>query len=254
MTAEVIPAEVPADPTPRQLCALALKQGAGIDVIERFSALAERWEATEAKKTFAAAMNRCQANMPTVVRMKKNTQTNRMYAPVDDIQVTAEPIYSVEGFTLSFTCEAGNAPELTTVHLDVAHPCGHVQRSTLPNCPLDDKGPKGGDVKTKIQGLKSSLSYAKGILICMAFNITVADEDKDGSGSAALTDANRDKLTELWKAAEQACVDAGVPKSGWDKYAVWFLKWMEVEKLDDVHPAKFQSATLELVRKAREPK
>jgi hypothetical protein len=140
----------------------------------------ERREAIEAKKQFAVAMNACQAEMPTIIKDRKNTETGKGYAPLETIKTWSKPHFIRHNFSLKFTSEAGAEAGLTTVHLDVSHVGGHTERSTIPNIALDNLGPKGGFQKTLVQGLMSSLSYAQGRLICLAFNITVADEDRDG--------------------------------------------------------------------------
>lgn len=136
--------------------------------------------AEDAKKAFTRAMVACQAEMPTIIRDKTNNQTNKAYAPLETIKTWAKPHFIRHNFALSFTTEAGQEPGLTTVHLDVTHVDGHTQRSTIPNMALDNEGPKGGAVKTLVQGMMSTLSYAQGRLIVLAFNLTVADEDRDG--------------------------------------------------------------------------
>lgn len=180
------PAEVdvmpPADPVDRVMGMLDkfFESGRSMAEAQDLFALLNSVRAEKAKREFVAAMNACQAEMPTVIRDKMNQETGKAYAPLETIKTWAKPHFIKHGFTLEFTSEAGDSPDRTTVHLDVTHTGGHTKRTTIPNCELDDKGPKGGAVKTQIQGRMSMLSYAQGRLICLAFNLTVADEDRDG--------------------------------------------------------------------------
>lgn len=208
--------------------------------------------ANQAREAYFTSMNPCQADMLTVIRDKQNTQTQKMYAPLETIKTYAKPVYTKHGFSLAFTAEAGTTPGLTTVHLDVTHIRGHTQRTTLPNVPLDDKGPKGGDVKTQIQGLMSSMSYAQGRLICLAFNLTVADEDRDGQH--LLTRVGPDEIKAINALFEQ-CRSVGKPVN-----VQLFLKWLtprgQTEPMDSLEfllMRDFTKACNELLRKLAEP-
>lgn len=229
-----------------------IDRGADPSALRQMMDLAERFEANQAKKAYAEAMNQCQAKMPTVIRDKMNNQTQKMYAPVETVKTYAKPVYTEAGFALEFTAEAGTGPGLTTVHLDVTHVQGHTKRTTLPNVPLDDKGPKGGDVKTQIQGLMSSMSYAQGRLICLAFNLTVADEDRDGQH--LLTRVGPDEIKAINALFEQ-CRNAGKPVN-----VQLFLKWLTprgqaepMESLEFLLMRDFTKACNELLRKLAEP-
>lgn len=236
----VHPPAPPIAPTPLALYQLAIERGVDAAELGKLLDLHERMVATAAKAAFDAAMNACQDDMPTVVRTKKNTQTGKNYAPVEEIQSTAKPIYSRHGFSIVFDTDPGTAPELTTMHLDLAHKGGHTKRVTLTNVPLDDKGPKGGDVKTKIQGLKSSMSYAKGILICMAFNITVADEDDDGQFGSYIT---KEQIGEVNDAIQK------LQATGHPFKLANFLNWLNIEALDKMAQRDLHKALTELKNK-----
>lgn len=191
-------ARVPADPVDRVMGMLDTFLGSGRSMAEAKDLfdLLNSVRAEKAKREFTAAMNVCQAEMPTVIRDKQNAQTGKLYAPLETIKTWAKPHFIRHSFTLEFTSERGEPRTITyvekdgasrteqvpttTVHLDVTHTGGHTKRTTIPDCELDDKGPQGGAVKTQIQGRMSTLSYAQGRLICLAFNLTVADEDRDG--------------------------------------------------------------------------
>ena len=245
--------ELVTQPNPMSMIALALEKGADVATLEKFMDLQERWNSQEAEKAFAVAMNKCQADMPTVIRDKKNGQTGKLYAPVETIKTTVKKTYSDNGFSLSFTSEPGTAPGLTTVHLDVIHVGGHTKRTTLPNVPLDDKGPKGNDVKTQVQGLMSSMSYAQGRLICLAFNITVADEDRDGQGSTITAD-QIERINTFFDECERVSAANKVPQANWEKYKEWFNKWLRVESIDELTIPQYSMAIAELNRKIEEIK
>jgi len=216
------------------------------DALKTMMDMARAYKADIAKEQFAVAMNKCQGELRAVVRESVNTGINKKYAPVEDVQSDIKPVYIKHGFSCGFTSSPGASPELTDVHLDVTHVGGHTVRTTLPNVPLDAKGAKGGEVKTPIQGLMSSMSYAQGRLLRMAFNVIVADEDKDGQGEAI----GPKQLTELGTLLGSAQKLFDEP--GWARYKQWLFKWLAIEDLRDLSPKKFEMAKSELLSRIRE--
>lgn len=229
--------------SPMALLQTMIDKGVDTGALEKMMDLSERWQKNQAEAAFNQAMNECQKEMPTVVKDKVNNQISRKYAPVETVQTYAKPVYIKHGFSLSFGTEQGSGPGLTTCYVDVQHVGGHTKRITLANVPLDDKGPKGGDVKTQIQGLMSSMSYAQGRLIRLAFNITVADEDRDGQ-IGRMTDEQIGKLNEQIEAIR----DSG-KEFPFDK----FLRWLGVESLEEAPASKFAQAStfLDMKMKAK---
>lgn len=226
---------------PMMMLQSLIERGADPDALKKMMDLADRWKAQKAAIEYAEAMNACQREMPTVVRDKKNDETGKGYAPVETVQTHVKPIYIKHGFSLSFGTEVGSAEGLTHCYVDVRHVGGHVERIFLHNVALDNKGPKGGATKTEVQGLMSSLSYAQGRLIRLAFNITVADQDRDGQ---------RELVT-----PEQIAVINGLfdqcEKAGGPVDLKLFLAWLKIPSLDLLPSKRFPLATDELNRKLR---
>lgn len=237
--------------TPMHLLSQAVANNVDTDKLEKLMALQGRWEKNQAEKAFNVAMNECQAKMPTVVRDKKNTQTGKLYAPVETVQSYAKPVYIAHGFSLTFGTEIGSEPGLTHCYVDVRHAAGHTVRQYIHNLGLDNKGPKGNDVKTEVQGMMSTLSYAQGRLIRLAFNIIVGDEDRDGQ-SSTITPDQMGVLNDAILACEQASAAANLPESSWLKYKAWFKQWLDVESFDELTLTKYSKALDELARKRKE--
>ena len=232
-------------PTPMDMLAMMVEKDADPDKLGKMMDLAERWANKEAEKKFSAAMNACQAEMPTVVKDKRNNETNQRYAPIETVQTYAKPVYIKHGFSLSFGTEIGSEPGLTHCYVDVQHVGGHTKRFYLHNVPLDDKGPKGGAVKTQVQGLMSSMSYAQGRLVRLAFNITVADEDRDGQ----LGHLNEEQIETINRRLEE-CSEAGNPVKYED-----FLAWLKADNLNDVPASRYGTIIAYLdTRKKVKPK
>lgn len=180
MTAELRPADVPADPTPRQLCALALKQGAGIDVIERFSALAERWDALEAKKRWAEAVAAFKADCPPII--KRNVVNDKAgkqlykFASYDDIKAVTIPLERKHGIVTGFSYDTTTATSIKAV-LKVT--VGSHTEEFVGAVPVPTTA-AGGVNATQLMG--QAQSYVKRYLYLAAFDLVVAGEDSDAAG------------------------------------------------------------------------
>lgn len=215
-------------PTPMDMLQCLIETKADPEVMKAHYDLVKSWKDEMVRMAFNEGMNACQKEMPTVVKDKRNAEINKMYAPVETIQTYAKPVYIKHGFSLSFGTEIGSDAGLTHFYVDVLHVAGHTKRYYLHNVPLDTKGPKGGATKNDIQGLISSTSYAQGRLIRMAFNITVADEDRDGQ----LGHVTEEQIGKINDAIEK-CEAAGKPID-FKK----FKEWIGVEDMADMPASK----------------
>jgi len=208
-----------------------------VEKLKSLIELKERMDEREAEKAYSAAMSECQKEMPVVVRDATNNETGKGYARIEAIQTVAKPIYSRHGFSLSFTDEKADKEGQYHVACECRHRQGHAMKHTLYNVPIDMTGPKGGANKTAIQGMVSSLSYARRVLLCMVFNITVADQDDDGQGTSLLTG---DQIAEVNTLLENSTLSLkGI------------LKWLGAESLDRVKASDFVKLTTELKRKQK---
>jgi len=183
--ATLLPAEMPqnvaplATTTPMMLLSMAVSHGAGIDTIERLVALQEHMASRDAEQAFNAAMSRAQAAMGRVSADATNPQTKSKYATYAAIDKQLRPIYSSEGFALSFDT-AESTGETLEVLCYVSHSAGHTRtyRVTMPS---DGKGAKGGDVMTKTHAAGAAMSYGMRYLLKMIFNVAVGEDDVDGN-------------------------------------------------------------------------
>lgn len=166
--------------TPMALLQIAVSQGANMDTIERLVSLQEHMAAKDAEQAFNAAMSRAQAGMGRISADATNPQTKSRYATYAAIDKVLRPIYSAEGFALSFDTGEVTA-ELLEVLCYVSHSAGHTRtyRTHMPN---DGKGAKGGDVMTKTHANGAAMSYGMRYLVKMIFNVAVGEDDNDGNG------------------------------------------------------------------------
>lgn len=209
------------DPSPINAMSLierAITQGAGIETIERLVALQEHIADKNAEQAFAAAMSCTQANMGRISADATNPQTKSAYASYAALDRVLRPIYTAEGFSLSFDTADGGA-DAVLVLCHVSHNEGHTRtyRISMPN---DGKGAKGGDVMTKTHAQGAAMSYGMRYLLKLIFNVAIGEDDKDGNDGdepgmkedafqawmaqlrgAATKEALQDVFTEAWAAA-----------------------------------------------------
>jgi hypothetical protein len=88
------------------------------------------------------------------------------------------PIYTRNGFCLSFNSEPVEGPNVRVI-CGVSHDAGHSKTFQL-EAALDMAGPQGKANKTPLHGLGSSVSYLRRYLTCMIFHVVFANDDNDG--------------------------------------------------------------------------
>ncbi len=158
-----------------------------IDKVKQLMTLQREVQQENAKLEFNAAMARVQARITAVVKNKYNSQTSSWYADLNAICEMVTPLYSAEGFSVSYGTDLSPLEGYTRTNLTLAHHAGFEKVYPL-DLPIDNKGMAGGTNKTDIHGIRSSHTYARSILITMAFNIAQkgADDDGNAAGGASI--------------------------------------------------------------------
>jgi ERF superfamily len=165
------------------LLTLALENNAAIDVIERLAKLQHEERAYQATVEFDLALNRCQEKLRPIAADASNSQTNSRYASYAQLDRVVRPIYTAEGFALSFGEADCPTPGKTRFVACLSR--AGVTRETFKDLSPSTKGPKGGDVMTPIHADASADSYAKRYLLKNIFNIAIGDDDNDGNGNGS---------------------------------------------------------------------
>jgi len=178
--------------------------------LEHFMKLRDQEEAKWAKRSFMAAMAQVQEKIPVVIRDAKNTQTQSKYATEEAIARAIKPIFTKEGFSLSFDTQDCARKDHMRVVCIVRHRDGHEETRGI-DYPYDIAGIKGTPNKTPIHAYKSTLSYARNTLTCMVFNVATGhDDDGNGAGKGTskgngsegnglITDAQAGEIEKLLK-------------------------------------------------------
>lgn len=170
------------------ITAAAANPQVDIEKMERLWAMHERLAAHDAEQAFNAAMMNAQAEMGRISTDATNSQTRSKYATYGHLDRHVRPVYTRNGFALSFDTAEGAPEGMLRVLAYVSHSSGHT-RTYRADVPADGKGAKGGDVMTKTHATGSAMSYGMRYLLKMIFNVAIGEDDDDGNaaGVAAVT-------------------------------------------------------------------
>lgn len=161
------------------LLQIALTNNAAIDVIERLAAIQREERAHEALLDFNEALNRVQKAIKRIVPDLENPSKKSKYASFAAIDRVIRPVYSEEGFSLSFTHADCPKPNHIRVICRVALR-SHVEPYQI-DMPVDTKGPNGNAVMTETHATAGADSYAKRYLVKDIFNVAIGEDDDDGN-------------------------------------------------------------------------
>jgi len=182
---ELMKQELPAHlevstPNAMQLIQAAIDKGLNAESIVRLAGLEREIVNYGAMVQFNEAMQRAQMKMRRIGADATNTQTKSKYASYGKLDSVLRPIYSAEGFALSFNTADSPLPEHARILCDVSRG-GHTKHYQI-DMPADGKGAKGGDVMTKTHATGAAVSYGMRYLLKMIFNVAVGEDDDDGNG------------------------------------------------------------------------
>lgn len=234
------------DPMVSMIERVAMDPSIPIDRLEQMMALKERMEdraredeERQAKKEYFAAMSRCQAELPVVVKNKKNDHTRSNYADLAAIEEQAMPVIHKHGFAVSFQPDGYNDKGELRIRWEISHEGGH-SRDGIGEIPVDGAGSQGKVNKTGTQAFGSTATYGRRYLLCMLFNISTGD-DRDGNRvedtTSAISKEQRDELQSL------------IETLGWD--VPGFCEWAKIDALPDLEARHFPKAKQLLETKIR---
>lgn len=185
------------EPTVMDILSNAVLSGnVSVDVIERLTKLQREQVEYQAMVEFNKGMHRCQQQMKRISADMENPQTRSRYASYAQIDRTIRPIYTDEGFSLSFGDGEPIASEFIRIICYVSHVDGHT-RMYHKDMPIVTTGPKGNDVMTKVHAHGSADQYAKRYLVKDIFNLAIGEDDDDGNGGLHVSEAIAKTVSEL---------------------------------------------------------
>ena len=136
------------------------------DTVEKFLDMQERILDRDAKTAFYGAMNIVQGQIETVIPDRYNLQTGSDYASLQAIDAAIKPVYTAQGFSVSFWQSKPETEGFIRVEGVLRHRDGHSEPYHL-ELPPDKAGIKGAVNKTDVHAAASTFNYARRYLTCM---------------------------------------------------------------------------------------
>src|ERR1700688_2060332 len=149
-----------------------------IDKMERLVRMYNDMKSRACEQDFTVSMRTAQEDMLPVVKDANNPQTRSKYASYGALDKMVRPIYTKEGFVVSFDTGENPSAECVRVVAIVSH-VGGFSRTYHVDMPADGKGAKGGDVMTKTHASGSAYSYGQRYLLKLIFNLATVDKADD---------------------------------------------------------------------------
>ena len=156
------------------------KQNVDVDKLERLMGLYERMIDKQGIEQFAIAMQAAQSEMRAISTDATNPSTHSRYATYAKLDGALRPIYTSQGFAVSYDTAKSDKPQHLLVLAYVSHRAGHV-RTYQVEMPNDGKGARGNDVMTTTHATGAAMTYGMRYLLKMIFNVAVGEDDTDGN-------------------------------------------------------------------------
>lgn len=219
--------------TPMEMLASAVERGADIATIERLAALAERMEAQRAEKAFAKAFAAAKANIPPII--KNRDGHNGKYADFHAVASVVDPILSANGlFYKHRTIQQQDGAILMVCQL--WHEEGHREENSLA------AKPDSGGNKNSIQAVGSTQTYLMRYTLLASLGIAPSNDDDGRSSSRPVVTIAPDEVEAIEGMIEAVKADRPA-----------FLRFLKIEKLEDLPAKQYDAAVSALQRKKAQP-
>lgn len=205
-----------------------------VDKMEKLLAMQLRLVAIANEASFNQAMARLKPQLPRIVKngaiVMPGKDVHIKFLRYPDIHDAVAPLLHAEGFTVSYSSDLIAEQRLLKITATFRHIDGHHDSGSVFLPLTDDTG-----AKNKVQGVGSVLSYGKRYALCQYLDIVAEDDDDDGMQGAMKPISDRqvsqivDLITDI-KEGGQKFNDEG------------FLKFMKVERIEDITVRDFDKA------------
>jgi hypothetical protein len=205
-----------ADTSPASMMLTAMRQGASLEQVEKMMALQERWEASQARKSYNAAFSSFKAEAVRIVKNKHVTAgplQGKSYAELFAVVDALTPALSRHGLSASWKLTK-DEPQWMEVTCYLRHVDGHEESVSMGG------PPDAGGAKNAIQARASTKSYLERYTLKAVCGVAEGGEDDDGAGGP--------KVAEIPAELLQAARDASM--GGWKHFAAWIKGRTENER------------------------
>lgn len=222
--------------TPMSLIERAMSTGNGMEMIDKFMDMQERWDLRNARKAFDEAISAAKAEIPTITKNREvdftsaKGRTNYRYEDLGNIAKVVSPILAKHGLSYRYRATS-NVNEPVTVTCIVSHRDGHAEEITL-SAGRDESGNKNS-----IQAVGSTITYLQRMTLKTALGLAVSNDD-DGKSAEAGDVISLEQVEELVALADEV---------GADKEA--FCRYFKVQGFADITTKEFPRAVAALNKK-----
>src|SRR5690606_12572130 len=121
--------------SPAHMLQIAVERGADIDQLQKLMELYERWEKSQARKAFDAAISAAKSQIKPIIKSREvdfttaKGRTHYMYEDLAQIASEVDPILAE--FGLSYRYRSSQEGNKLTVTCVIAHRDGHSEETTL---------------------------------------------------------------------------------------------------------------------------
>lgn len=178
------------DTSPPALLQLAIAKGAGVEQLEKLLALQERFEATQARKAYTAAMAAFKSDPPRIGKDAKVAfgATSYRHASLSNVTQTVSAALAKHGLSASWSVEQPD-PQTVRVTCRVTHELGHSESVTLSGNPSDAANAKSS--MNGIQRIASAVSYLERYTLLAILGLATHDMEDDGRVGGQTTVSDR---------------------------------------------------------------
>jgi hypothetical protein len=222
---------------PLAILRLAVEKGIDAESLERLCALAEHREDRQAAREFADALRTFQERCPPIQKAAEGGGASRKgggfafkYAKLDAIDRIVRPILADLGLSYSWDAELTESGLMRTT-CTLRHVNGHRETSSFV-CPTSSASPGMSD-QHKYGG---ATTFGRRVTLTAVLGLTTTEEDTGGFDPVPITQK---------QAADLECLVAEVGANE-EK----FLRWLNVEKYEDISAERFNEAIRMLRAKA----
>lgn len=162
---------------PMAMVQQAVTSGASVEVLSKLMDLQERWEASQGRKAFDAAIALAKGEIPLIFKDKHVgfNQTGYRHESLGQIATVVDPILNRHG--LSYRYKASQDGGRVVVTCVLSHVDGYSEETTL-SAGADDSGKKNS-----IQAIGSTTTYLQRYTLKLALGLATTDRDDDGAAS-----------------------------------------------------------------------
>ena len=217
---ELTPVPLPAvqDNSPVAIMLSAVAQGMPLDKVEKMMDLQERWERTEARKAFVAAMTQFKREPLEIFKTKQVAFLDVRYKHAELSSVTDVVVPALARHGFSHRWDIQQTDGQITVSCTVTHERGHFETVSIQGAA--DTSAK----KNAIQSIASTVTYLKRYTLLAITGLSTKEEaDDDGAGG-------RDEVDPA-EAEAAATAARAVAAQGFGAFREYFASLSEGQRL-----------------------